>query len=113
MRNTTRFSDPVFEKPEGSLHDWEIFTELGNRIAELRGGEAQPPMPPAEMIDMGLQMGPYKDQGLSLAKLRENPSIFGSAIMRRTWPERTAGLVSCPASARRNNASSGIELQRK
>ena len=25
MRNTARFSDAVFEKPEGSLHDWEIF----------------------------------------------------------------------------------------
>jgi anaerobic selenocysteine-containing dehydrogenase len=31
IRNTARFNEPVFDKPDGSLHDWEIFTELGNR----------------------------------------------------------------------------------
>jgi anaerobic selenocysteine-containing dehydrogenase len=88
MRNTTRFSDPVFDKPEGSLHDWEIFTELGNRVAELMGGEAQPPMPPEQIIDMGLKMGPYKDQGLSLATLRENPSGVDLGPLKPQLPGR-------------------------
>ena len=88
MRNTARFSDPVFDKPQGSLHDWEIFTELGNRVAELMGGEAQPPMPPEEIIDMGLRMGPYKDQGLSLATLRENPSGVDLGALKPQLPGR-------------------------
>jgi anaerobic selenocysteine-containing dehydrogenase len=88
MRNTARFSDPVFDKPEGSLHDWEIFTELGNRVAELLGGEAQPAMPPEQIIDMGLQMGPYKDQGLSLATLRENPSGVDLGPLKPQLPAR-------------------------
>ncbi|MGR8947953.1 MAG: molybdopterin-dependent oxidoreductase, partial [Gammaproteobacteria bacterium] len=29
VRNVARFNDPVFDKPEGALHDWEIFTRLG------------------------------------------------------------------------------------
>jgi anaerobic selenocysteine-containing dehydrogenase len=33
VRNTTRFNDPVFEKPAGTMHDWEIFNELGIRFA--------------------------------------------------------------------------------
>ena len=41
VRNTARFNEAVFEKPNGALHDWEIFTELGNRVATLLGGAAQ------------------------------------------------------------------------
>ena len=88
MRNTTRFSDPVFDKPDGSLHDWEIFTELGKRVAVLLGDEAQPTVPPAQMVDIGLQMGPYKDQGLSLAKLRENPSGIDLGPLKPQLPGR-------------------------
>jgi anaerobic selenocysteine-containing dehydrogenase len=73
-RNTARHSEAVFDKPEGALHDWEIFTELGNRVAQRLGVEPQPSIPPAQIIDMGLQVGPYADQGLSLDMLRENPS---------------------------------------
>ncbi|GIS01896.1 MAG: hypothetical protein CM15mP103_04470 [Gammaproteobacteria bacterium] len=29
IRNTARYSPAVFDKPEGALHDWEIFSELG------------------------------------------------------------------------------------
>jgi anaerobic selenocysteine-containing dehydrogenase len=74
IRNTARHSEAVFDKPEGALHDWEIFTELGNRVAQRLGVEPQPSIPPAQIIDMGLQVGPYADQGLSLDMLRENPS---------------------------------------
>jgi anaerobic selenocysteine-containing dehydrogenase len=88
MRNTARFSEPVFDKPKGSLHDWEIFTELGNRVAELLGGEAQPAIPPEQIIDMGLQMGPYKDQGMSLAMLRDNPSGVDLGPLKPQLPGR-------------------------
>jgi anaerobic selenocysteine-containing dehydrogenase len=88
MRNTTRFNEPVFDKPEGALHDWEIFTELGNRVAELLGGDAQPAIPPEQIIDMGLQNGPYKDQGLSVAKLKENPSGIDLGPLKPQLPDR-------------------------
>ena len=93
MRNTTRFNEAVFEKPEGSLHDWEIFTELGNRISVMLGGEAEAHQPPADRIDMGLQMGPYSaargsEHALSLQKLRDNPSGIDLGPLRPQLPER-------------------------
>ena len=33
VRNTARFTPPVFEKPEGAMHDWEIFREIALRTA--------------------------------------------------------------------------------
>jgi len=88
IRNTARHSEAVFDKPEGALHDWEIFTELGNRVAQRLGKEPQPPMPPAQIIDMGLQMGPYTDQGLSLDMLRDNPSGIDLGPLKPQLPER-------------------------
>ncbi len=88
VRNTVRFNDPVFDKPEGALHDWEIFTELGNRVAALSGAEPQGATPPHEIIDLGLQLGPYADAGMSLAKLREQPSGIDLGPLEPLLPER-------------------------
>ena len=33
VRNTARFTPPVFEKPDGAMHDWEIFREIALRTA--------------------------------------------------------------------------------
>ncbi len=73
MRNTTRYNPPVFARAEGALHDWEIFSELGKRVAAGLGQEAQTAVPPHQIIDMGLQAGPWRDRGLSLEELQETP----------------------------------------
>lgn len=76
VRNVTRFNQPVLAKPEGALHDWEIFVGLAKAFAAKNGTELKPTMPPAQMIDMGLRGGPYGDQSehkLSLAVLNEAP----------------------------------------
>ncbi len=93
IRNTARHSEAVFPKPEGSLHDWEIFTELGRRVALGLGQEPQQSVPPHELIDLGLQMGPYGEhQGskhrLSLEKLRANPSGIDLGPLKPQLPER-------------------------
>ncbi len=87
-RNTARFNEPVFDKPEGALHDWEIFTELGNRVAELRGDKPSPAMPPHQMIDFGLRKGPYGEQGLNLDVLRANPSGVDLGALKPQLPQR-------------------------
>ena len=88
IRNTARYNEPVFTPPPGSLHDWEIFGELGNRVATLLGLEPQPVQPPWHIIDAGLQGGPYREQGLSLAKLRENPSGIDLGPLQPMLPAR-------------------------
>ncbi|MDH3994710.1 MAG: molybdopterin-dependent oxidoreductase, partial [Gammaproteobacteria bacterium] len=88
IRNTARHSEAVFDKPDGALHDWEIFSELGNRVAQLLGMEPQPSMPPDQFIDAGLKMGPYAEQGLTLDKLRNNPSGVDLGPLQPQLPQR-------------------------
>ena len=76
VRNVTRFNRAILAKPEGALHDWEIFVGLAKAFAEKTGKELKPTMPPAKMIDMGLRMGRYGDVSehkLSLATLFDHP----------------------------------------
>ncbi len=85
IRNTTRMNEPVFDKPEGTLHDWEIFNELGRRFAEQLGRESRNTPPPRDLVDMALQAGPYQ---LSLAKLEEHPSGVDLGPLKPQLPER-------------------------
>jgi anaerobic selenocysteine-containing dehydrogenase len=103
IRNTSRHSEAVFAKPDDSLHDWEIFTALGNRVAELLGKQPQPEMAPHEIIDLGLQLGPYgeaegSEHKLSLAKLREHPSGLDLGPLQSMLPGRLRSkdqLIHC------------------
>ncbi|WP_343349378.1 molybdopterin oxidoreductase family protein [Pseudomonas sediminis] len=76
VRNVTRFNEAILAKPDGALHDWEIFVGLAKAFAARNGLELKPTMAPEQMIDMGLRFGPYGDRSehkLSLAALREHP----------------------------------------
>jgi len=103
IRNTVRHSEAVFEKPEDALHDWEIFTELGNRVAALLGTEAAPSIPPDQIMDMGLQMGPYSatqgsDYKLTMDVVRASPSGIDLGPLKPQLPERLRSkdkLIDC------------------
>ncbi|MEE4110689.1 MAG: molybdopterin dinucleotide binding domain-containing protein, partial [Halieaceae bacterium] len=91
VRNTARYNPPVFEPTADKLHDWEIFTALGERVARGLGEEPKDSYPPHKMIDLGLQHGPYgqgTEHDLSLAKLRDNPSGIDLGPLRPMLPER-------------------------
>jgi anaerobic selenocysteine-containing dehydrogenase len=93
VRNTTRFNDPVFEKPAGTMHDWEIFNELGIRFASKLGKEAKALPAPDQLIAMGIAAGAYSEQqgnplALTIEKLRENPSGIDLGPMKSQLPER-------------------------
>jgi anaerobic selenocysteine-containing dehydrogenase len=95
VRNTARYNAPVFDKPEGSLHDWEIFAELGRRVAAILGADERGNGSPDQIIDMGLQIGPYgahqgSDVALSLEKLKANPSGIDLGPLQPQLPERLA-----------------------
>ncbi|MCB1687570.1 MAG: molybdopterin oxidoreductase family protein [Halioglobus sp.] len=90
VRNTARYNEAVFDKPANSLHDWEIFNQLGNRLAKLLDKPEQPPVAPHEIIDMGLQMGAHGAQGLSLEKLRQHPSGIDLGPLQSQLPARLA-----------------------
>ncbi len=91
VRNTARFNEPVFEKPDEALHDWEIFEALGQRVAEGLGLTATPSIPPSAMIDAMLRAGPWGDaapEKLSLATLRVAPSGVDLGPLTSQLPAR-------------------------
>lgn len=76
VRNVTRFNEAVLPKPQGALHDWEIFIGLAEAFAARTGVALKPTQPPQQMIDIGLRTGRYGDGSplkLSLQALREHP----------------------------------------
>ncbi|WP_063913141.1 molybdopterin-dependent oxidoreductase [Pseudomonas sp. p21] len=76
VRNVTRFNRAILAKPEGALHDWEIFVGLAQAFARRAGLELKPTWAPAQMIDLALRKGRYGEATpwqLSLAVLDEHP----------------------------------------
>lgn len=91
IRNTSRYNPPVFEAAEDKLHDWEILTALGDRVAQAFGQEAKEDLPPHEMVDASLKHGPYgagTEHDLSLEKLKQNPSGIDLGPLKSMLPER-------------------------
>ena len=103
VRNVARYNAPVLPKPNNARHDWEIFAELGNRMAERQGTETGAPPPPAEILDAGLNIGPYgKAVGheieLNLEKLRKHVHGLDLGPLKPSATERIwheDGRVHC------------------
>ncbi|MFT0516738.1 molybdopterin oxidoreductase family protein [Pseudomonas faucium] len=76
VRNVTRFNRAILAKPEGALHDWEIFVGLARAFAERAELALKPTLAPAQMIDHALRKGRYGDTStlkLSLQTLAQHP----------------------------------------
>ena len=82
VRNTTKYSPPLFERPADARHDWEILIELQTRMQDdgMRGlmkrKFVKKFVGPERMLDLGLRFGPYGaklnpfSSGLTLRKVR-------------------------------------------
>ena len=83
IRNTTKYSEPLFTKTEDQKHDWEIFNALTQRIT----GKANPATPEI-VLDFMMQSGPYKDKGISIKTLKENPHGIDLGALKPGLPNR-------------------------
>jgi anaerobic selenocysteine-containing dehydrogenase len=94
VRNTARFSPAVFDKPDGAMHDWEIFRELTARVAK-RVGRKGPlrarltrrlrlSTSPTTQLAVLLRTG----RRLSLRQLRAHPEGVDLGPLRPTMPGR-------------------------
>lgn len=91
VRNTAKYSDPVVNKSEGSLYDYEIFLGLQKAIEKLTlSAEEQSKnknyfkMNPELMIDMMLKSG---QSGLTLKELKENPHGIDLGPLQPVFPQ--------------------------
>lgn len=93
VRNNAKYSPPLFEKPEGAMHDWEIYTELGARLAERLNVPARPDVSPDQMLDAMLQSGPYGEKAghslkIDLETLKSYPNGLDLGPLQPTLPDR-------------------------
>jgi anaerobic selenocysteine-containing dehydrogenase len=93
IRNFAKWSPPLFEKPEGSKHDWEILLELSNRLGDsgrlgryVRQGVqgAIERLGLDAGLDLLMRFGPYG----SHAKLAKKHSSAVDRVMTVLRPDR-------------------------
>ena len=97
VRNVTRFNQPMLPKPEGALHDWEIFVGLGQAWARRCGEQPRAVQAPAQLIAAGLAKGPWREQ-ISLERLLDAPHGIDLGPLRPSLAGRlqTAdGRIAC------------------
>ena len=81
VRNTTKYSPPLFKRDPDAKHDWEILLELQTRIeAGLVSGVKRKlikQLGPEAILDLGLRFGPYGpgvnpfSKGLTFRKVKK------------------------------------------
>ena len=83
VRNTAKYSPPLFEMSEDARHDWEIFQELVYRL----DGKTEPLIdePPETKLNMALMFG---GRQLSVEKLLAEPHGVDLGELRPCLPER-------------------------
>ena len=93
VRNTARFTPALFPKPDGAMHDWEIYREIVLRTGRLLGGRrplrrrlvqgARIRLSPTRTIDLLLRTDRAR---LSVRRLRRGPVDLGA--LEPCLPER-------------------------
>jgi anaerobic selenocysteine-containing dehydrogenase len=83
VRNTAKYSAPLFPKADGAKYDWEILQTLAHRLS----GKEEPLKlaPPEAKLDLGLKFGAYK---LSLEELRNQPHGVDIGELKPALPAR-------------------------
>jgi anaerobic selenocysteine-containing dehydrogenase len=94
VRNTARFTPPVFEKPEGAMHDWEIFREIALRtaarldekksMAKALTERASLTVSPTTIVSTLLLTG----RRTTIRALRSHPEGVDLGPLKPTMPER-------------------------
>jgi anaerobic selenocysteine-containing dehydrogenase len=100
VRNTAKFSPPMFQPDEDTRHDWEILLELETRmkhdglVGNLRRKLVRQFLNPERMLDAGLRFGPYGarvnqlSKGLTLRRLKKDVHGIDFGPLRGCLPAR-------------------------
>ena len=111
VRNTTKFSPPLFKPDDDTRHDWEILAELqarmdhsgpvGNLLGVVRRKFIKQFFGPDRILDLGLRFGPYGSglkpsaKGLTLRKLKQAPHGIDLGPLKPCLPERLRTADKC------------------
>lgn len=119
VRNVARYSPAIVPKPDGALHDWEIFAQLAQRYARrawqverspvmqrLKGMLTRSLMSrtrPDQLLSLGLRKSAYRSSvGLTMKRLRAHPEgidlgpLRPGLLQRLTRRHRHIALLPTP-----------------
>ena len=94
VRNTARFTPPVFDKPDGAMHDWEIFREIAVRTAARLTRKKPLTKALSERVSLSLSPTVLVTALLALGRrtsmraLRANPAGVDLGPLQPTMPGR-------------------------
>ena len=103
VRNTAKFSEPLFPAPSGSLHDWQILLGLASRLERARGQgglrswlrhRVFSALGPDGLVALLLRFGPRGagflpfGRGLTLGRLRRRPHGIDLGPLEPSLPRR-------------------------
>ena len=99
VRNTSKWSPPLFPPAPGAKHDWQIFQALTRRLRSRGRARLLRPFralvdrfaTPRRLIDVGLRTGPYglhSRHRLSVSKLEANPHGIDLGPLEPSLPGR-------------------------
>lgn len=100
VRNTVKFSPPLFEPDDDTKHDWEILAELQARMEQtgsrpsIKSKLMKRFFGPETILNLGLRFGPYGaklnpfSNGLTLRKVREAVHGIDLGPMKPCLPNR-------------------------
>ena len=100
VRNTAKFSPPLFQPDAGTMHDWEILVELQTRmehdglVSSAKRALIKRFFGPERIVDLGLRFGPYGaklnplSSGLTLRKLKAAVHGIDLGPLRSCLPGR-------------------------
>jgi anaerobic selenocysteine-containing dehydrogenase len=100
VRNTAKFSSPMFERSGDTRHDWEILLELQTRIEgngvgkRIKRSVVRGFLGPERMLDLGLRFGPHGakfnpfSNGLTLGRLKKAVHGIDLGPLKPCLPER-------------------------
>lgn len=103
VRNTAKYSAPLFEADDNQRHDWQIFRELRQRLEAnsrnvLRGRDVFRYLSPRRLVDLVLRIGPYGrwlrppvvGDGINIHTLERNPHGIDLGALVPMLPDRLA-----------------------
>jgi len=101
VRNTAKYSPILFEKDDNQRHDWQILSELRDRLEAknsrpARGKDWFRRLTPRKLVDMVLRTGPYgswlyppvSGDGINIHTLDKNPHGVDLGALVPMLPDR-------------------------
>ena len=99
VRNTAKYSPPLFDPDPAARHDWQILAELHRRLdrGQLTARwkrRLRSKLGPRRILDLGLRFGPHGAglrpfaSGLTLKRLEKNPHGLDLGPLEPCLPER-------------------------